>query len=343
MTSPLTFRTVELPLRHAWTISRGTSTSKRNVLVELRSGGHVGHGEAAPNVRYGETADTVNEALQQLAPVVAGGDVRYFRRLSETLEEALPGNYAAKASLDLALHDLAGKTLGVPLYRILGIDPSRMPVTSFSIGIDTPEMLARKVAEAEPYPILKVKLGAEGVRETFGAVRAVTSKPIRVDANEAWSKPEEALAHIQWLAGQGVEVVEQPMPAADMEGAKWLKARSPLPLLADEALSMGSDVPKLSQGYHGINVKLQKCGGIRETVRIIETARACGLRVMLGCMVETSLGIAAAAHLAPLVDWADLDGNLLISADPFRGHPVVDGRIQLGEGPGLGVEPQAFP
>jgi L-alanine-DL-glutamate epimerase-like enolase superfamily enzyme len=343
MTPSLTFRTVELPLRHAWTISRGTSTSKRNVLVELRSGAHVGYGESAPNVRYGETADTVNEALQQLAPVLAAGDVRYFRRLSEVLEEALPGNYAAKAALDLALHDLAGKTLGVPLYRVLGIDPSRQPVTSFSIGIDTPEILARKVAEAEPYPILKVKLGTESVRETFGAVRAVTSKPIRVDANEAWHKPEEALAHIQWLAGQGVELVEQPMPAADMEGAKWLKARSPLPLLADEALSMGSDVPKLSQGYHGINVKLQKCGGIREAVRIIETARACGLRVMLGCMVETSLGIAAAAHLAPLVDWADLDGNLLISADPFRGHPVVEGRIQLGAGPGLGVEPQAFP
>jgi L-alanine-DL-glutamate epimerase-like enolase superfamily enzyme len=343
MTSPLTFRTVELPLRHAWTISRGTSTSKRNVLVELRAGGHVGYGESAPNVRYGETADTVNEALEKLAPVLQSGDLRNFRRLSEVLEESLPGNYAAKAALDLALHDLAGKTLGAPLYRLLGVDPSRMPVTSFSIGIDEPEALKRKVREAEPYPILKVKLGAEGVREAMGAIRAVTSKPLRVDANEGWRSPDEALAHIQWLAGQGVELVEQPMPAADVEAAKWLKARSPLPLVADEALSMGSDVPRLPEGYHAINVKLQKCGGIREAVRIIETARACGLKVMLGCMVETSVGIAAAAHLAPMVDWADLDGNLLIRADPFRGHPVVDGRIQLGEGHGLGVEPQAFP
>jgi L-alanine-DL-glutamate epimerase-like enolase superfamily enzyme len=342
MSSPLSIRTVELPLRHAWTIARGTSTSKRNVLVELRAGGKVGHGESAPNVRYGESAETVNEALQKLAPVVEG-DLRHFRRLSEVLEEALPGNHAAKAALDLALHDLAGKTLGAPLYRMLGIDPSRMPVTSFSIGIDEPETLVRKVAEAQPYPILKVKLGAEAVRETFGAVRAVTTKTIRVDANEGWRHPEEALAHIHWLAAQGVELVEQPMPAADVEGAKWLKARSPLPLVADEALSMASDVPKLAEGYHGINVKLQKCGGIREALRIIETARACGLKVMLGCMVETSVGIAAAAHLAPLVDWADLDGNLLISADPFQGHPVVEGRIQLGEGHGLGVEPRASP
>ncbi len=342
MSSHLDVRTLELPLRHAWTISRGTSTSKRNVLVELRAGGHLGRGEAAPNVRYGESAETVTEALRQLAPVLDGGDLRHFRALSERLDAALPGHHAAKAALDIALHDLAGRTLGVPLYRMLGVDPGRMPVTSFSIGIDAPEVLARKVREAEPYPILKVKLGGEAVRETFGAVRAVTQKTIRVDANEAW-KPDEALAHIEWLAQQGVELVEQPLPAADVEGARWLRQRSPLPLVADEALMMASDVPRLAEGYHGINVKLQKCGGIREALRIIETARACGLKVMLGCMVETSLGIAAAAHLGPLADWLDLDGNLLLAADPFQGHPVVEGRIRLGEGAGLGVEPQAFP
>jgi L-alanine-DL-glutamate epimerase-like enolase superfamily enzyme len=341
MSPHLDVRTIELPLRHAWTISRGTSTSKRNVLVELRAGGHVGRGEAAPNVRYGESAETVTDALRQLAPVLEG-DVRHFRALSERIAEALPGHGAAKAALDIALHDLAGRTLGAPLYRMLGVDPSRMPVTSFSIGIDEPEVLARKVREAEQYPCLKVKLGAEAVRETFAAVRACTSKTIRVDANEAW-KPEEALAHIKWLAEQGVELVEQPLPAADVEGAKWLRQRSPLPLVADEALMVASDVPRLAEGYHGINVKLQKCGGIREALRIIETARACGLKVMLGCMVETSLGIAAAAHLGPLTDWLDLDGNLLIAADPFRGHPVVEGRIRLGDGAGLGVEPQAFP
>jgi L-alanine-DL-glutamate epimerase-like enolase superfamily enzyme len=341
MSLPLNVRIIELPLRHSWTISRGTSTSKRNVLVELRDGNLVGVGEAAPNVRYGESAETVTEALQKLAPVL-DGDPRHFRVLSERIEAALPGNHAAKAALDIALHDLAGKRLGAPLYRLLGLDPSRMPVTSFSIGIDDPETMARKVREAEPYPALKIKLGAESVREMFGAVRSATSKTVRVDANEAW-RPEEALKHIEWLATQGVELVEQPLPAADVEGAKWLRARSPLPLVADEALMMASDVPRLAEGYHGINVKLQKCGGIREAQRIIETARACGLKVMIGCMVETSAGIAAAAHLGPLADWLDLDGNLLISADPFRGHPVVEGRIQLGEGHGLGVEPQAFP
>lgn len=335
----LDVRTLELPLRHAWTISRGTSTSKRNVIVELRSGSLVGRGEAAPNVRYGESAETVTDALRQLAPVL-DGDLRHFRALSERIAAALPGHGAAKAALDIALHDLAGKTLGAPLYRMLGVDPTRMPVTSFSIGIDVPEVLAQKVREADPYPILKVKLGADAVRETFSAVRAHTSKTIRVDANEAW-KPDEALAHIHWLAGQGVELVEQPLPAADVEGARWLRERSPLPLVADEALMVASDVPRLAEGYHGINVKLQKCGGIREALRIIETARACGLKVMLGCMVETSLGIAAAAHLGPLTDWLDLDGNLLLAEEPFLGHPVVDGRIRLGEGAGLGVEPRA--
>lgn len=343
MSSPLSFRTVELPLRHAWTISRGTSTVKRNVFVELRSGGHVGYGEAAPNVRYGESWESVEAALHKLAPVLEGRDLRCFRDVSEALDAALPDNPAAKAAVDLALHDLAGKMMGVPLYRMLGVDPTRQPVTSMSIGIDVPEVLAVKVREAADFPVLKVKLGSgQDDRQVFSTVRALTSQTIRVDANEGW-KPEEALAHIQWLSTQGVELVEQPLPAADVEGAKWLRARSPLPLVADESLTKASDVPKLAEGFHGINVKLQKSGGIREALRIIETARACGLKVMLGCMVETGLGIAAGAHLAPLVDWVDLDGNLLLADDPYRAHPVVAGRIQLGDGPGLGVEPRAAP
>ncbi|MET0402300.1 MAG: dipeptide epimerase [Cystobacter sp.] len=338
MPLPLDVRVLELPLRDPWTIARGTSTSKRNVIVELRVDGVVGRGEAAPNVRYGESADTVTEALRRLAPSL-DGDPWHFRVLSERVDAALSGHPSAKAAVDLALHDLAARRLGVPFYRMLGLDPKRMPLTSFSIGIDDPQVLARKVRDAQAYPVLKVKLGATAVRETFGAVRAVTPKPIWVDANEAW-KPDEALRHIEWLAERGVELVEQPLPAADVEGAKWLRQRSPLPLVADEALMAASDVPRLAEGYHGINVKLQKCGGIREALRIIETARACGLKVMLGCMVETSVGIAAGAHLGPLADWLDLDGNLLLAEDPFLGHPVVEGRIQLGDGPGFGVEPR---
>ncbi|WP_225412462.1 dipeptide epimerase [Stigmatella hybrida] len=336
MSLVLTAHVLELPLRHAWTIARGTSTSKRNVLVELRSGALTGRGEAAPNVRYGESAETVLEALQVLAPVVEGADPRHFREVSEALQAAVPGHGAAKAAVDIALHDLAAQLMDVPLYRLWGVNPARMPLTSFSIGIDEPETLARKVQEAAPYPVLKVKLGAGRVREVFGAVRQATSKVIRVDANEAW-RPDEALAHIEWLATQGVELVEQPLPAADVEGARWLRARSPLPLVADEALLQASDVPRLAEGYHGINIKLQKAGGIREALRTVEAARACGLKVMIGCMVETAVGIAAGAHLGPLADWLDLDGNLLLAEDPFVGHPVEEGRIRLGEGVGLGV------
>jgi L-Ala-D/L-Glu epimerase len=239
----------------------------------------------------------------------------------------------------MAVHDLAARALGVPVHRLLGVDTARMPITSFSIGIDTPEVVAAKVREADDYHVLKVKVGTPDDRAIIGAVRSVTRKPIRVDANEAWKDPAEALAHIEWLAAQGVELVEQPMPAADLEAARWLRARSPLPLIADEAVLSGAELVRIADAYHGVNVKLMKHGGIAPTLDLIAVARALGLQVMIGCMIESGLGIAAAAHIAPLCDWVDLDGNLLLAEDPFPGHPVVDGRLALRDAPGLGVAP----
>jgi L-Ala-D/L-Glu epimerase len=329
-------RLVELPLRHPWRIARGAIAATPNVLVEIEWGGATGHGLAAPSRRHGENADTVLETLPRLAPVVAG-DPRAYRSLAADLAHALPGHGAAKSAVDMALHDLAGKLLGAPVHRLLGIDPARMPVTSYSIGIDTPEVVVEKVREADPYPILKVKLGSPDDRVLFEAVRSATDKVVRVDANEGWKTPAEALAMIEWLAARGVELIEQPLPAADEDGMRWLKARSPLPLVADEAMLDAAIVPRLAGAYHGVNVKLGKCGGLAAAMEAIAVARAHGLKIMIGCMVESSLGIAAAAQLAPLCDWVDLDGNLLLAEDPFIGHPVERGTIRLHDTPGLGA------
>jgi L-alanine-DL-glutamate epimerase-like enolase superfamily enzyme len=332
-------RAVEVRLARPWTIARGTTTEKRVVVVSIAHGAEVGLGEASPVSRFGESVESALAAVQEIAKATL--DPRAYREAARRIAGAVPGELAAKAAVDAAVHDLAGKLLGAPLHRLLGIDPSRMPPTSFTLGIDEPAIIAEKVREASPYGVLKVKLGSADDRALFGAVRAATDKPIRVDANEAWRDPEAALAFIHELAAQGVELVEQPLPAADLEGARWLAARSPIPVVADEALTTAADVPRLAGAYHGANVKLQKCGGIQEALRVLEALRAHGMKAMLGCMLETSLGIAAAAQIAPLFDWVDLDGNLLLADDPFVGHPVVDGRIALSDAPGLGVSPRA--
>lgn len=328
----------ELALRHRWTISRATLTSKRVAIVRLSWNGLAGWGEGAPISRFGETADGVPAAVAGMAPLL-GDDPRRYRAILDRLFREVPGAYGAKAALDMALHDLAAKALGAPLYRVLGLDPAAMAPTSFSIGIDEPDKVAAKVREAPAFATYKIKLGTPRDREIVDAVRSATDRPLRVDANEAWKDRDEALAKIRWLAERGVELVEQPMPADDVEGARWLCARSPLPIIADEAVQLAADVPRLAGAYHGLNLKLQKCGGIAEALRVIEVARACGLKTMLGCMIESGLGIAAAAHIAPLVDWVDLDGNLLLAADPFPGHPVEGGVLRLRDEPGLGVAP----
>jgi len=252
---------------------------------------------------------------------------------------AVEGQGAAAAAVDMALYDLAGKRLGVPLYELLGIDPGNTPVTSFTIGMDTPEIVEAKVEEAADYAVLKVKMGSDDDRQVLETVRRVTDRPLRVDANEGWSL-EDAVSRLEWLEEMGVELVEQPLPEGELEAMQELRRLSPLPLFADESCHRATDIPRLATAFDGINIKLMKCGGLGEALRMIAVARAHGMQIMLGCMVESSLAITAAAHLSPLVDHADLDGNLLIGNDPFEGVTIEGGRLVLPDAPGLGVRPR---
>lgn len=332
----LDHKTVELRLRHTWTIARNSSRVKRNVLTRLRHGGIEGWGEAAPNPRYGEDAEAVARALDGLAARLPDDPGR-LDAILDRVEAALPGSPSARAAIDIALHDWAGRRSGLPLYRLLGTDPRRTPSTALSIGIDSIPVMQEKVREAGDVPVLKIKVGLKDDRAILEGIREVTGKPLWVDANEGWSDPALAVEMITWMRGMGVVLVEQPLPAADLEGARFVRARVDLPVFADEAALNPADLPRLAGAYDGINVKVQKAGGLRAARRMIDAARGAGLKVMLGCMIETSIGITAAAHLSPLADLADLDGHLLIENDPFDGVHVRDGRLILPDRPGLGL------
>lgn len=321
----------DLKLRHPFRIARGIQEIAESLVVRVEDG----LGEAAPSSFYGETRRTVESALTEFEPLI-GDDPFQIESIMGRIEGRIRGNPAAKAALDLALHDIVGKRLGVPLWRLLGLDPAGAKMTSFTIGIDEIPKIREKVREAGPYPILKVKLGTEQDIEIIRAVRDETDKTIRVDANCGWSRAR-ALALIPRLAEFGVEFVEQPLPAEDLEGLKLVRAGSPLPIIADESCRTAADIPRLAGSVDGVNVKLMKCGGIRQALKLIHTARAHGMMVMIGCMIESSLGITAAAHLTPLVDFADLDGNLLVTNDPFRGVEVDNGLLRLPDRPGIGV------
>jgi L-alanine-DL-glutamate epimerase-like enolase superfamily enzyme len=246
-------------------------------------------------------------------------------------------NRAAKACVDIALHDLIGKLVDQPLYRLWGIDPDHTPVTSFTIGIDTPEMVRQKTEEAARFKVLKVKLGGGNDREMIETVRSVTDVPIYVDVNQGWSDKHKALEMVQWLAEQGIVFVEQPLPKSEVDDTAWLTENSPLPIIADEAFQRLGDVAAFKGVYSGINIKLMKSTGLREAHKMITVARALDMKVMIGCMTETSCAVSAASQLSPLVDWADLDGNLLISNDIYEGVKVIDGKITLNELPGIGI------
>jgi len=333
----LTFKKKRLFLRHTWTIARESSLYKDNIFVKLEKDGIVGIGEAAPNIRYGETPESTLEVVQKAIPLFEKAQPKHFVDVGYRIQELVEGQTAAKAALDIALMDWVVKSLGIPLYEYLGLDKSRTPLTSFSIGIDKPEIIKQKVREAEPYPILKIKVGVKNDEEIIEAVRSVTDKPLRVDANEGWKSKEEALEKIRWLETQGVEFVEQPLPSSMLEETRWLRDRVGLPIIADESVKRAADIPRLAEAFDGINIKLMKAGGLQEALRMIWMAKSLGMKIMLGCMVESSVGITAAAHLTPLVDYADLDGNLLISNDPFEGVKVRDGKLILPDGPGIGV------
>ena len=328
---------VRLKLRHTWTTTMSSSEFRDTIHVRFQHEGITGRGEGAPIVRYKETAEGAQKAIESVRRLIIASDPWHFGKLMGEVFRRIPGQYAAKAAIDIALLDWVGQKLGTPLYRYFGLDPADAPLTTFSIGIDTPEITRQKVREAAAYPVLKIKVGLDTDEQTMDAVRSETNKPLRVDANEGWKTKEEALRKIQWLESIGVEFIEQPLPVAMFEETRWLRGKVNMPIFADEAVLRAADIPKLADAYDGINVKLDKCGGVLEAHRMIQMATALGMKTMLGCMISSSVSITAAAHLSPLVDYADLDGNLLIANDPYSGVTVSKGKLILPSGPGLGL------
>lgn len=333
----ISHRRYDLRLKHTFTIARGARDVSPVVLIELEHDGVIGYGEAAPSARYGESPESVATFLSRV-DLSRFDDPFQLESILTYVGGISAGNTSAKAAVDLALHDWIGRTLSMPIHRYWGLDASKTPLTSFTIGIDTPRVIEEKVREAEQYPVLKVKLGGDNDEEILRTIRKVTKKTLRIDANEGWKVKENAVEKIKWLEQEGVEFVEQPMPASDLGGTAWVRERVNLPLIADENSLRLQDVPKLQGAFDGINIKLMKCTGLREAVRMINTARACNMKVMVGCMIESSVAISAGAQLAPMIDYADLDGNVLITNDPFDGVRSLDGTLTLSNRPGLGVE-----
>jgi L-alanine-DL-glutamate epimerase-like enolase superfamily enzyme len=317
-----------LPLVHTFTIARGSANVARTAIFRLRRDGLEGLGESAPSERYGESVETVRAVFA--GRPLQSDDPYALERLLAGLP---PG---ARCGLDIALHDLIGKDLDRPLWRLLGFDPSATPFTSFTVGIDAPETMLAKLDEIRDHPIVKVKLGFPGDVEVLRAMRARYTGALRVDANEAWS-PQEAVAKLADIERCEVELCEQPIPAGTPERLRWIRERSRVPIVADEDAKDAADLGALAGCVDGVNVKLVKCGGIRAALAMIATARALGLKVMLGCMVESAILTTAAAQLSPLADWADLDGPFLTARDPFRGVTYESGKLVLPDGPGLGV------
>lgn len=329
---------IRLKLRHTWTTTMSSSDYRDTLHVRYTRDGITGYGEGAPIVRYHEDAPGGQKALESIRAMLISADPWKFDRLMGQVFRQVEGQFAAKAALDIALMDWIGKRLNVPLFRYFGLDPVDAPVTTFSIGMDDPKTTKQKIEEADAFPVLKIKVGVGDDEATIAAVRAVTKKPIRVDANEGWKTKEEAVRKINWLESQGVQFVEQPLPAAMLEETRWVRGRVHLPLIADEACLDASAIPKLADAFDGVNIKLDKAGGIMQAYRMILMAKGLGMKTMLGCMVSSSCSVTAAAHLSPLVDYADLDGNLLISNDPYSGILVEKGKLILPDRPGLGLK-----
>jgi L-alanine-DL-glutamate epimerase-like enolase superfamily enzyme len=333
----LTFKPYELQLKHTFTIASNSRKTTAVMLTEIEWEGVTGYGEASMPPYLGESHQTATKFLSSL-------NLSQFKdpfRLEEILEYVdgvLPGNCAAKASVDIALHDLIGKLLNQPWYRIWGYSPENTPLTTFTIGIDKSEEVIAKTKEASAFKILKIKIGGGNDEEMIKSVRSVTNVPLCVDANQGWKDRREALDKIHWLKEQGVVFIEQPFEKHNLDDTAWLTQNSPLPILADEAMQRLGDLERLHGVFSGINCKLMKCTGMREAHKIIEMARSLKMKTLIGCMTETSCGTSAAAQLSPIVDWADLDGNLLISNDVFEGMKVVNGKVTLSDLPGIGVK-----
>lgn len=332
----LMFTPYTLQLKHAFTLSTSSRTTTPVMLTEIEFDGVKGYGEASMPPYLGESHESVAAFLSRVN-LSQFNDPFLLMDILEYVDGVMPGNPAAKASVDIALHDLIGKLVGEPFYRLFGLNPARVPLTSFTIGLDTPEVIRQKVLEAEPYKVLKVKLGRDNDREMIEVIRSITDKPLCADVNQGWKDRNHALEMAFWLKEKGVVFLEQPLPKEMKDDNAWLTEKSPIPIIGDEAIRNIPDLMENTGVYSGINIKLMKCGGLNTAMKMINIARALGMKVMIGCMTETSCAISAAAQLSPLVDWCDLDGNLLISNDPFMGLGIVDGKVALPEKPGLGI------
>lgn len=333
----LKFYPYELTLAHTFTVSSFSRKTTPDVQVEIEYEGYTGYGEASMPPYLGHTVESVCAFLSKVdlgrfdSPFLLEDIMEYLDTLSD-------GDSPAKAAIDIALHDLTGKILGQPLYKIWGYNPAKAGPTTFTIGIDTPEVVREKTLEcAGQYRILKIKVGLDSDEQMINTIRQVTDLPLAVDANQGWKDPRKALDEIFWLKEQGVVLVEQPLPKEMLDQTAWLTERSPLPIIADEAVQRLSDIPRLKGAYSGINIKLMKCTGLLEARKMIAYARAEGMTVMVGCMTETSCACTAAAQIAPAADFCDIDGNLLITNDLFSGVKVVDGLLTLPSVPGLGL------
>lgn len=335
---------VTVHTRHPFVIARGSTSEFQLVWVRLRDAqsaedGLEGWGEAAPSRFYGETAATVMAALERLTPIVENADGWSIDAIERELEKTLRFNAAARCAISAALHDLAAKRFGVPLWKLWGLNKSATPLSSFTIGIaPDDETLRARVRQAAAFPILKIKLGTARDADIVRIVREEAPNAIlRVDANAAWT-PKRAMAMLDVLTTYGVDMLEQPLAPHDIDGLRFVRERSPIDVVADESCLVATDIPKLAGAVDGINIKLAKCGSLREAMRMIATARAHSMRVMCGCMIESSLSIAAAASFSPLLDDADLDGATLLADDPFVGPAIPAGRVTLSDEPGLGVQ-----
>jgi L-Ala-D/L-Glu epimerase len=333
----LTYLPFELTLKHPFTIAKFSRTSTPLMLVQIEYEGYMGHGEASMVPYMGESHDTAADFLHKV-------DVKKFKypfdfaAILNYLDSLAPGNPAVKAAIDIALHDLDGKIKQQPCWQLLGSNPALMPVTSFTIGIDEPEVIRQKVKEAEDFKVIKVKLGRDNDKELIETIRQATDKPFYVDANQGWTNKEKTLDLVHWLHEQGVQLIEQPMAKTDIDANAWLTEHSPVPLIGDEAVQRLPDVEKAKGVYHGINIKLMKSAGMYEAQQMIIKARELDLKILIGCMSETSCATLAAAALAPQCDWADLDGPFLTTNNPYQTPDFVDGKYVLNDEDGLGIE-----
>ena len=338
----LRFAPYELKLQHVFTLASYSRSTTPDVQVEIEYDGLIGYGEASMPPYLAQELGTVASVCEFLGRVqkIIGAfkDPTQLEDILSYIDTMDEGNAAGKAAVDIALHDLVGKMMGQPWYRIWGLNPAKTPNTTFTIGIDTPDVVRQKTREcANRFNILKVKLGRDNDKEMIETIREVTQLPIAIDANQGWKDKQYALDMIHWLKEKGIVMIEQPMPKTQIDDIAWVTENSPLPVFADESIQRLKDVVKMKGVFSGINIKLMKCTGMREGYKMLTTAKALGMKVMVGCMTETSCATSAAAQFSPAVDFADLDGNLLIANDRFDGMKVVNGKITLPDRPGIGI------